>query len=81
MPLQSLVNANVVYMNFTNTTFQKVPISHLTYAIKFVLRENIRSGYLVNMEPKVALSKELGTLYCIIIGKVFFGWKPWYIII
>ena len=26
----SLVNADLFYVNFTNTTFQKIPIPHLT---------------------------------------------------
>ena len=31
---KSLVNADLLYANFTNTTFQKVPISHLTCTMK-----------------------------------------------
>ena len=30
----SLVNANLFYANFTNTTFQKIPIPHLTRTLK-----------------------------------------------
>ena len=30
----SLVNADSFYANFTNTTFQKIPIPHLTRTMK-----------------------------------------------
>ena len=30
----SLVNANLFYANFTNLTFQKIPIPHLTSTMK-----------------------------------------------
>ena len=30
----SLVNADLFYANFTNTTFQKIPIPHLTRTMK-----------------------------------------------
>ena len=30
MYTKSLVNANLFYVNFTNTTFQKIPIPNLT---------------------------------------------------
>ena len=35
----SLVNADFVYANFTNLTFQKVTIPHLTHTMKFALSD------------------------------------------
>ena len=34
MYTNSLVNADLFYENFTNTTFQKIPIPHLTHIMK-----------------------------------------------
>ena len=34
MYTNSLVNTDSFYMNFTNTTFQKIPIPHLTRTMK-----------------------------------------------
>ena len=41
----SLVNADLIYVNFSNNFFQKVPISYSTHTTKFALSENMRSGY------------------------------------
>jgi hypothetical protein len=42
---KSLVNADLVYANFTKTAFQKVPIPHLTRStMKSALSENMRSA-------------------------------------
>ena len=40
-----LVNADLVYVNFNNTTFQKVPIPHLTCSMKLALNEDLGSGH------------------------------------
>ena len=43
MYINSLVNVNLFYANFTNTQLKKVPITHLTCAIKFALSENMKA--------------------------------------
>ena len=50
----SLINAVLVYANFTNLTFQKVTVHYLT--MKFELSEIMRSGYLVL--SLIGMSKE-----------------------
>ena len=49
----SLVNANLFYANFTNTTFQKIPIPHLT--VNRYFETEIPSLTFTNffLEPKV----------------------------
>ena len=71
MNCNSLVNTDSFYTKFTNTTFQKVHIPHLTHTyyeigVKWkyeVTVINLFNTNLVNMiffpEPKVALTKEL----------------------
>ena len=70
-------------MNFTKTTFQNVPIPHLTCTMKLELSEGPVTTNLVNMrfsshefipEPNVALTKELAyskALRC----TFFWEWK------
>ena len=62
-------------MNFTNTTFQNVPIPHLTCTMKLELSEGPVTPNFVNTkfsshEPNVALTKELVYLY-LIHAKIF----------
>ena len=52
-----LVNADLVYANFTNMTFQKITISHLTLTMKYALSDyDVRLLLTFAQKTKVALT-------------------------